>query len=48
VWRSEGRNLASGDAVTSAHGRGEARSGDGGSVRPPGRGESEREEQRRE
>jgi hypothetical protein len=48
VWQSEGHSLAGGDAVTSAHGHGEVRGGDGGSVRPPGRGESEREEQRHE
>jgi hypothetical protein len=48
VWQSEGRNLAGGDAVTSAHSHGEAHGGDGGSMRPPGRAESEREEQRRE
>jgi hypothetical protein len=40
--------LADVDAVMSAHGRREARSGDGVSVRPPRRGESKREEQRHE
>jgi hypothetical protein len=47
-WWGCGRGVAASGARASAHGRGEARSSDGGSVRPPGRGESEREEQRRE